>query len=82
MLGLAQKIKFSSGARLRREQILDAAEMPRKIEESKYPINPPWPHVAELERRVGLLEEQNLKLAAIITEVLAIVEQQEKRDGR
>lgn len=51
------------------------------IDEPKWPKNPPWPFVAELEKRVVRLEEKNAELFSIVKDLLAALREQGGNDA-
>lgn len=56
---------------------MDSSKAAQTIGEPKWPNNPPWPFVAELEKRVGRLEEKNAELLSLVKDLLAALSEQE-----
>lgn len=60
---------------------MTSSNQSQQIAEPKWPKNPPWPFVAELEKRVALLEERTAELADMLKELLNALQGQEENDA-
>lgn len=75
------RMRWPTGATFRGVQNLNDRMGPQTIAETKWPRNPPWHFVAELEKRIERLERDNAELKALIKDLLAALHEPEESDG-